>query len=123
MYLVLLPYVALQLYVFTLGMSLFLSQATVFFRDMRYIYAVFLTAWMYATPIFYPVSILPPKIQWVVKTSKSVVLLYRTIPVHCVERAMPSFQLFYRGCIISLLVFAIGAWFFRKNQNKFILYI
>ena len=65
MYLVL-PYVALQLYVFTLGMSLFLSQATVFFRDMRYIYAVFLTAWMYDAPALYPVSILPPKIQWVV---------------------------------------------------------
>lgn len=123
MYLVLLPYVALQLYVFTLGMSLFLSQATVFFRDMRYIYAVFLTAWMYATPIFYPVSILPPKIQWVVTHLNP--LYYYIEQFRCIvlERAMPSFQLFYRGCIISLLVFAIGALFFRKNQNKFILYI
>lgn len=123
MYLILLPYVAIQLYVFTLGMSLFLSQATVFFRDVRYIYAVFLTAWMYATPIFYPVTILPPKIQWIVTHLNP--LYYYIEQFRCIvlECALPSFKLVYRGCIISLIFLAVGAWFFRKNQDKFILYI
>ena len=58
-YFILLPYVAIQIYLFTLGMGMFLAQASVFFRDVRYIYNVFLTAWMYATPIFYPVTMLP----------------------------------------------------------------
>ena len=65
-YLILLPYVAIQIYVFSLGMGMFLAQASVFFRDIRYIYNVFLTAWMYATPIFYPVTMLPDKIRWIV---------------------------------------------------------
>ena len=43
-YLILLPYVAIQIYVFSLGMGMFLAQASVFFRDIRYIYNVFLTA-------------------------------------------------------------------------------
>ena len=53
-YLLLIPFVALQLYLFSLGMGLFLAQASVFFRDIQYIYGVVLTAWTYLTPIFYP---------------------------------------------------------------------
>lgn len=123
MYLILLPYVALQLYVFTLGMSLFLSQATVFFRDVRYIYAVFLTAWMYATPVFYPVSILPTKVRWIVTHLNP--LYYYMEQFRCIvlERAMPSMTLVCRGCIMSLIFFVVGAWFFKRNQDKFILYI
>ena len=45
-YLILLPYVAIQIYVFSLGMGMFLAQASVFFRDIRYIYNVFLTGCM-----------------------------------------------------------------------------
>lgn len=122
-YLILLPYVALQLYVFILGMSLFLAQATVFFRDVRYIYAVFLTAWMYATPIFYPVSILPDQMRWFVTHLNP--LYYYIEQFRCIvlERTLPSFTLVYRGCIVSLVFLAVGILFFRKNQNKFILYI
>ena len=39
-YLILLPYVAIQIYVFSLGMGMFLAQASVFFRDIRYIYGM-----------------------------------------------------------------------------------
>ena len=43
-------------WLFELGMGLFLSALYVFFRDLRHIYAVILTLWMYLTPIFYKVE-------------------------------------------------------------------
>jgi lipopolysaccharide transport system permease protein len=49
----------IQLYIFSLGLGLFMAQATVFFRDMVYIWQVFSTAWLYVSCIFYPVDILP----------------------------------------------------------------
>lgn len=123
MYLILLPYVAIQVYVFTLGMGMFLAQAAVFFRDVRYIYNVFLTAWLYATPIFYPISILPGKIRWVVTHLNP--LYYYIEQFRCIvlERMLPSPVLVFRGCVISVIFLVVGLFFFRKNQDKFILYI
>ena len=51
-----------EMYLFCLGLGLFLAQAAVFFRDIQYIYSVVLTAWMYLTPIFYPINMLPEQI-------------------------------------------------------------
>ena len=45
-------------FLFTLGLSLVLSALYVFFRDVMHFYNVFLTLWMYLTPIFYMVETL-----------------------------------------------------------------
>lgn len=41
---------------FEYGIGLFLSALYVFFRDIKYLYSVFLTLWTYITPIFYKVD-------------------------------------------------------------------
>ena len=46
------------LFLFSLGVSLVLSALYVFFRDVMHFYSVFLTLWMYLTPIFYMVRTL-----------------------------------------------------------------
>jgi lipopolysaccharide transport system permease protein len=51
------PLITLEAYIFACGMGFFLAQMHVFFRDTRYIYNAFTTAWMYASAIFYPVLI------------------------------------------------------------------
>lgn len=58
----------LELYVFCLGLGLFLVQAAVFFRDMQNIWGVVTLAWMYLTPIFYDLDALPGWLRyWVPK--------------------------------------------------------
>lgn len=44
------------LFLFCYGLSLVLSALYTFFRDIQHFYNVFLTLWMYLTPIFYSVS-------------------------------------------------------------------
>lgn len=51
------PFVVLLCLVFAIGMGLLLSSLTVFFRDIMHLYGVVLTAWMYATPIIYPLDL------------------------------------------------------------------
>ncbi len=46
------------LFVFSLGISYFLSALFVFFRDLKHVYSVILTLWRYLTPIFYTVDAL-----------------------------------------------------------------
>ena len=55
----LLPLIILQIYIFCCGLGFLLAQFHVFFRDIRYIYKAITTAWMYLTPIFYPLERLP----------------------------------------------------------------
>ena len=49
------------LFLFCYGVSLILSALYVFFRDIMHFYNVFLTLWMYLTPIFYSARIFEQK--------------------------------------------------------------
>lgn len=53
---VFLPLLLLEIYLFALGISLFLSALFVKFRDVSYIWDVILQAGFYLTPILYPLS-------------------------------------------------------------------
>ena len=50
---------------FVLGIGLLLSCASVFLRDVFYIYGIVLMIWNYFTPIFYSIEIIPQKIQYI----------------------------------------------------------
>lgn len=122
-YMLFIPVIVLQLYLFALGFGLFLAQAAVFFRDIQYIYNVIMTAWMYLTPIFYPVSILPETIR------KAVVVLnpmyfyvqqFRAVVLDC---AMPDLYLVGGGFVSAFIVLFIGIWSFLRTQDRFILYV
>lgn len=52
------PLTLIQLYLFALGVSLFLSAMFVKYRDVSYIWEVLLQAGFYATPILYPLSLI-----------------------------------------------------------------
>ncbi len=51
-----LPLILLEVYLFALGISLFLSAAFVKYRDVGYIWEVVLQAGFYLTPILYPLA-------------------------------------------------------------------
>jgi len=61
------PLVILLLSIFCLGASLFLSTLAVYFADMLPVYEVILTIWLFATPIIYPVEIVPQQWLWIFK--------------------------------------------------------
>ena len=55
---ILLPLFILEIYIFALGLGLLLSALYVKYRDVSYIWDVFLQAGFYATPILYPLSLI-----------------------------------------------------------------
>lgn len=54
----LVPFLLIEVYLFALGISLFLAALFVKFRDVGYIWEVFLQAGFYLTPILYPLSMI-----------------------------------------------------------------
>lgn len=62
-----LPLVIAQVGLLSLGVGLWLSALTVKYRDFTHLAAVILQLWMYATPIIYPLSMIPPRWRWLVE--------------------------------------------------------
>lgn len=119
----LIPFVAFELYVFCLGVGLFLASFNVFFRDVQYIYSVFITGLMYCTPIFYPFEQLPQKLQLIIKIFNpmySYVTQFRDL---ILNGQLPGYRLLGAGCGYAIIAIFVGILFFRKKQNEFILYI
>ena len=123
LYMLLIPIIIIELYIFTLGLSLFLAQFAVFFRDIQYIYNVFTTAWMYLTPLFYPITQLSEPLQKGIKMFNPMfhyIDQFRTIVLYC---TWPDWNSVIYGFFLAFCTLLLGGLMFYKNQEKFILYI
>ena len=110
------------LVVFSLGLGLLLSAAMVFFRDTQFLWNVLSMMWMYATPIFYPESILPEKFNFILQINPLYHFL-KNIRI-CILNGVSPEPAVYVGCLLmALVMLMIGAFIFQKTQDRFILYI
>lgn len=117
------PLVILQLYVFCIGLGLFLAQANVFFRDVQHIYGALITVWMYVTPIFYPLEMLPTWLIWCVKHWNPMYFYIGQFRDLVYAGRMPEVSLVLSGVATAVGVLLIGVWTFSRSEDKFILYI
>ena len=119
---ILLPFILVQVLVFCIGMGLLLSVLVVFFRDVQYLYSIFLTAFNYLTPIFYPESLLP---EWlrellVFNPLYNYIKFFRKITVYGQWPTMTEHLI----CLaFTFCMLVIGLYVFKRKQNDFILYI
>jgi lipopolysaccharide transport system permease protein len=113
-----------ELYVFCIGIGLFLAQAYVFFRDIEYIWSVVTTAWLYLSAIFYPVDSLSGNIHFLVTNFNPMyfyIAMFRNFTIGSPN--MGSLDLAIRGAVTSVLALFIGLISFSYNKKKFILYM
>ena len=117
------PVILFQMYIFCTGLGMILAQGTVFFRDIQYIYSAVLTAWMYLTPIFYPIQQLPLSLQKIIKHFNPLYSYITQFRIIVLEGAFPDPRLILYGFAVAFAVLIVGTIVFFKNQDKFILYI
>lgn len=58
-----LPIVMILAALFTLGVAFLTSTVALYFPDVGHVWGVLLSAWMFLTPVIYPTSILPARVQ------------------------------------------------------------
>lgn len=117
------PVIILQVYLFSLGLGLFLAQSTVFFRDIRHLYSAFTMAWMYLTPLFYPVTMLPEWLQKSVMMFNPMYGYIHQFRLIVLDGQMPDAKMVIIGFVTGVFWMLVGTWSFLRAQNKFILYI
>ena len=117
-----LPFIIIVAFIFVAGLGLLLSALAVFFRDVMHLWTVVVSAWNYATPIFYPFEMLPDWMQTLelfnpmyhYVTFFRDIIMWNTNP-----GAMECLVCFGMAAI----TFLVGLIVFRKTERNFILYI
>lgn len=117
------PFVVIQIYIFCCGLGFFLAAMNVFFRDIQYIYNAIITAWLYLTPIFYPVDSLPQNVQFVVKGLNPLYYFIAQFRDLVYYGRIPGPRVLWGGWIIAFVMLGFGLIVFKKRQDQFILYI
>lgn len=120
--LLLIPIPVFYTFIFSVGFALLLSALTVFFRDIAHFYGVLILAWTYATPIFYPESILPEtalKLERFNPLYHLISFMRRLV----LEGRFPGWKENLCCFLIGLGTLALGLLVFRKKQDKFVLYV
>ena len=116
------PLPLIYVFVFSLGIGLLLASYAVFFRDLLHLYGIILLIWTYLTPIFYPITILPPSIKLLLKFNPLYVFIsnFREIVLYGNVPSLFSNLLCIAYAILALI---IGTLAFRRTKDKFIFYI
>jgi lipopolysaccharide transport system permease protein len=101
----------------SLGVGLTLAALTVTYRDFRYVIPFMLQAWMYLSPVIYPVSLIPPRWQLLLALNPMVGVIdgFRSALLG-VPWNVPALAISSLTACVTLL---FGLFYFRKTERRF----
>ena len=107
---------------FCLGLGLILSAVAVKFRDIMHLWSVFVTGFMYLTPVIYALSLLPEWLYNIVMWNPvtNYLIMYRDVMLN--GQLFNASQLLL-GIAEAVVILLIGLAVFAKKQDSFILNI
>ncbi|MCH8890624.1 MAG: ABC transporter permease [Myxococcales bacterium] len=114
----LLPLLVLWAWVTAVGVGLWLSALNVYFRDVGQLTPFLVQVWMFASPVVYPASLVPPGFQW----------LYALNPMTGVIEGFrwallahgdPPGLIVLVSAAVSLVLFVTGGIFFKRMERSF----
>jgi len=113
-----LPLSTLCLAMFALGIGLILSSIAIYFPDVREMYQIILTAWLYLSPVIYTEDFLPAKYVWVVHLNPMyhLIKIFRA-PIY--DGMIPTAQETFLSLAIALLTLMLGWILFTRKAEEF----
>lgn len=114
-----LPIIMLIEFVMGIGGALLFSALTVYFRDLEFILNIITMAWMYMTPILYPLEQIPEAIRsfLYLNPMTSVIIAYRDILYY---QHAPEMQTLLYAIVWGGITLIIGWITFQKLQRNFV---
>ena len=111
------PLLLLQM-VFTFGVICAMSSLNVFFRDIGHALPLVTQLWMFASPIAYPLSAVPPRFKglYLLNPFAGLIEAYRSVLLRGVP---PDPHVMAYTTAVCLAVFAIGYAFFKRTELLF----
>ncbi len=116
--LLLTPLAVLLMVMLTLGVSMFLAAISVRYRDVKYVLPFLIQLLLFATPIIYPVTMVPKRFRPILALNPcwGMVDSFRA----CLLPNQPvDFKLIGVSIGLTFVVFAGGLRYFRKSEKSF----
>lgn len=103
---------------FVLGLTFIVAALNVYYRDVKHFLEVMLQLWFWATPIIWPMVLVPVKYRdyLYLNPFTPFVKCYRDI---IMLDKIPSPLMFLAIACIGVFFFILGAWIFRLKQRRF----
>lgn len=102
--------------IFVIGLSLLLSITNLFYRDIQYIFNLFIQLWFYLTPIVYAVEFFPEQYRWIFRLNPMAVFINAYRQVLLGGDAF-SFSSILIGIIFSVVIFIFSYILFKKLEG------
>lgn len=113
----LLPLLLLLTITTALGMGYLLASLTVTYRDFRIVIPFMLQAWMYLSPVVYPVSLVPEGLRWLMALNPMTGIIggFRSV---LLNEPLDGAALL-TAVFISAGLFVLGVVLFRRAERRF----
>lgn len=113
----LLPLPLASLLLFSAGTALLVSSLGVFLRDMQQLVLIATQVLFFMTPIFYPISLVPEKLRWLLYLNPLAVMVEQTRELFLYGQ-VPDLGVWLLTLLVSLAVFQLGlAWFVKTKKG------
>jgi lipopolysaccharide transport system permease protein len=115
--LIFIPLILLIQIALVTGLGLITSALNIFYRDIQPLLTLVIQLWFYASPIIYPVTMVPERFKtlYFLNPMAGILEAYRDILLY---QELPGNYLYIAGGI-SFIVLIIGYWFFKRVEYLF----
>ncbi len=100
------------------GVGCWLAALNIQYRDIRYVIPFLIQAWMYASPIVYPASIIPAKYQYLYALNPMVGVIEGMRAV-LLRARMPDTVPTVLTLAVGAVLFITGSLYFRRTERLF----
>ena len=111
------PFLMILVVVAALGVGMILAALNVAYRDFRYVIPFLVQFWLFATPVIYPVSMVPVQWRWLINLNPMAGLI--TGIRSSLLNLSFSWQDIWISGTISMGLFVIGIFYFKKVERRF----
>jgi lipopolysaccharide transport system permease protein len=103
---------------FTIGVSLLLAMGNLFYRDVKYVFEIAISVWMFATSVVYPVSLVGGRTEQIMRINPMTPIIdaYRDV---LILGKLPPVGSFSAVAVVALLVLCIGGLVFHRAEFSF----
>ncbi len=114
---ILLPVLIALTVVTALGVGCVMASVAVVYRDVRFILTSLIQAWMFASPVIYPMTLIPENYRWLMHLNPMTGVIggFRSVllnqPVHWASLGLSA--------LIAIAILIVGLVVFRRAERRF----
>ena len=112
---IIIPFLVLQLGMLGFGVGILIAAFTTKFRDLQFAVGPGLQLWMYASCIFFPRSLVPPSLQWLMVANPAVSIV-EAFRFSVMGRGEVELWQWVTSFALTLAILLVGLTFFRRAE-------